>query len=109
MESERPPPSGLFFLAVPRGLDQAKPNKALAESGTANVPMETLGFLAAISHRRGSFGAPEERIFIPEKNRSAPNDVRFTPESGRVRRKPLCLLWANSGHLTYDGRRREPW
>ena len=25
-------------------------------------------------------------------------DVRFTPESGRVRRKPSCLLWANSGH-----------
>ena len=21
----------------------------------------------------------------------------FTPESGRVRRKPSCLLWANSG------------
>jgi len=25
-------------------------------------------------------------------------DVRFTPESGRVRRKPSCLLWAKSGH-----------
>jgi len=24
--------------------------------------------------------------------------VCFTPESGRVRRKPLYLLWANSGH-----------
>jgi hypothetical protein len=24
--------------------------------------------------------------------------VRFTPKSGHVRRKPSCLLWANSGH-----------
>src|ERR1700752_556266 len=29
--------------------------------------------------------------------------VRFTPESGHVRRKPSCLLWANSGHrATYS-------
>jgi hypothetical protein len=31
--------------------------------------------------------------------RELPFDVRFTPESGRVRRKPSCLLWANSGHF----------
>ena len=27
-------------------------------------------------------------------------EVRFSPESGRVRRKPSCLLRANSGHRT---------
>src|SRR5689334_6280739 len=29
---------------------------------------------------------------------SASANVLFTPESGRVRRKPSCLLWAKSGH-----------
>jgi len=31
---------------------------------------------------------------------SALADVRFTPESGHMRRKNGCLLWANSGHCT---------
>jgi hypothetical protein len=39
--------------------------------------------------------------FAPDSDRKsghAANDhVCFTPESGRVRRKPLCLLWAKSG------------
>src|SRR5262245_15166954 len=29
---------------------------------------------------------------------SAKRYVRFTPESGHVRRTRSCLLWANSGH-----------
>src|SRR5215831_6376142 len=29
---------------------------------------------------------------------SAPTHVRFTPESGHVRRTSSCLLWAKSGH-----------
>jgi len=29
---------------------------------------------------------------------SEQSDVRFTPESGHVRCKPSCLLWAKSGH-----------
>jgi hypothetical protein len=33
------------------------------------------------------------------KSRHAANGhVRFTPESGHVRRKVRCPLWANSGH-----------
>jgi hypothetical protein len=33
----------------------------------------------------------------------AANDhVRYTPKSGRVRCKPSCLLWANSGHWRVD-------
>ena len=31
--------------------------------------------------------------------RAAKSDVRFTPESGRVRRKPSCPLRARSGHV----------
>jgi len=46
--------------------------------------------------------------FAPNSDREsgfpAKGHVRFTPESGRVRRKPLCLLWANSGHRSFGGR-----
>jgi hypothetical protein len=37
----------------------------------------------------------------------ATTDVRFTPESGRVRRNEQCLLRANSGHSQNDRRKQK--
>jgi hypothetical protein len=39
----------------------------------------------------------------------AKSHVRFTPESGHLRRTSACLLWANSGHrwLIRSARRRD--
>ena len=41
--------------------------------------------------------------------RAAKSYVRITPESGRVRRKPSRLLWANSGHHTAYPAAKRAW
>jgi hypothetical protein len=46
---------------------------------------------SAISHVRFASNSDRESGF------PANGHVRFTPKSGHVRRKPSCLLWANSG------------
>jgi hypothetical protein len=50
--------------------------------------------------------------FAPNSDResrdAANGDVRFTPKSGRVRRKPSCLLWAKSGHRLWRARGQPP-
>jgi len=64
----------------------------MAEFGTAIRKAE-------VTNGRGAAaGRCRSRVFLSVPRRRG--DVRFTPESGRVRCKPSCLLWANSGHST---------
>jgi hypothetical protein len=60
-----------------------------------------------------------KRTFAPQKAMSAlapiatakadsrKSHVCFTPESGHVQRNEQCLLWANSGHRSEYGLKKE--
>src|SRR4029450_8540100 len=45
---------------------------------------------------------------IDVRFRARPIDVRFTTESGHVRWKPPCLLWAISGHWPRGSASHDP-
>jgi hypothetical protein len=58
--------------------------------------------MSALGQKADICSAKGHVRFAPNSDREigfpADGHVRITPKSGRVRRKPSCLLWANSGH-----------
>jgi len=57
--------------------------------------------MSALGHKRtcaAQNGMSALAPIGPRKRIPAKGHVRFTPESGHVRRTRPCLLWANSGH-----------
>src|SRR5262245_8416339 len=64
----------------------------------ALVAMSALGQKQTCASQKAMSALP--RIAIAKAN-SRKSHVRFTPESGHVRCKRECPLWANSGHCEH--------
>jgi hypothetical protein len=74
---------GLYPLLSPKACWLVSLMSALGQKRTYAV-QQVMSALAPIATAKADF--------------SQKVHVRFTPESGHVRRKPSCLLWAKSGH-----------
>jgi len=55
-----------------------------------------------------AIGPKHLRTAVQRRHPPGRTHVRFTPESGRVRRKPSCPLWAKSGHSCRQSSKLRP-